>query len=384
MEGWSMKKKFILVLLAFILLSSTGIPIYAGVQKDPYKYNNKFLLWNAKEHKPVILPEVESFAKDLSKTLKGNVKIFFVPDMDIRGEYFDHPFIQYSIKVRSGKSEKYNYYTDLIFTRNRKLNQVNLSMWLNAKVTKKVAKQNETKIFDLIKYHFNEDVANAFKFKNPINRKDKKFQKEFQNKRWLPVVDRQEHLISYNIHKMQSEEDFDNFNMKKYLNADILYNEYIKPEMIKYNLFNNIKNFKEYYKEVEFPEFTSEDTGIYVASDGTWLKLDTIDTELRFKANDDKNGNPAFYCKFDLKIINKKRISLIFGNDIADKIYKFKDNGEDETDIKMKNGLILHAFRMNDPNKVKVYTKIKDKNKNLRSNEGEFLKEIEYKHRKGN
>ena len=379
-----MKKKFIIVLLAFILLSSTKIPTYAGAQKDPYKYNNKFLLWNTKEHKPVILPEVESFAKDLSKTLKGNVKIFFVPDMDIRGEYFDHPFIQYSVKVESEKPEKYNYYTDLIFTRNRKLNQVNLSIWLNNKVTKKVAKQNETKIFDLIKHHFKEDVASAFKFKNPINRKNKKFLKELQNKRWLPVVDRQEHLISYNIQKMQAEEDFDNFNMKKYLNADILYDEYIKPEMTKYNLFNNFKNFKEYYKEVEFPEFTSEDTGIYDASDGAWLKLDTADTELRFRANADKNGNPAFYCKFDLNVINKKRISLIFENDIADKIYEFKDNDKDETDIKMKNGLILHVYRMDDPNKVKVYTKITDKNKNLRSNEGEFLEEIKYKHRKEN
>lgn len=197
-------------------------------------------------------------------------------------------------------------------------------------------------------------------------------------------MDRQEHLISYNIHKMQAEEDFDNFNMKKYLNADILYNEYIKPEMSKYNLFNNIKNFKEYYKEVEFPEFTSEDTGIYDASDGAWLKLDTADTELRFRANAGKNGNPAFYCKFDLNVINKKRISLIFGNDIADKIYEFKDNNKDETDIKMKNGLILHVYRMDDSNKVKVYTKITDKNKNLRSNEGEFLEEIKYKHRKEN
>lgn len=379
-----MKKKFVIVLLAFILLSSTKIPIYAGVQKDPYKYNNKFLLWNAKEHKPVILPEVESFAKDLSKTLKGNVKICFVPDMDIRGEYFDHPFIQYSIRVGSAESNESNYYTDLIFTRNRKLNQVNLSIWLNTKVTKKVAKQNETKIFDLIKRHFNEDVASAFKFKNPINRKDKKFQKEFQNKRWLPVVDRQEHLIAYNIHNMQAEEDFDNFNMKKYLNADILYNEYIKPEMTKYNLFNNIKNFKEYYKEVEFPEFISEDTGTYEASDGVWLKLDTADTELRFRANAGKNGNPAFYCKIDLEKIIKKRISLIFGNDIANKIYEFKDNNKDETDIKMKNGLILHVYRMDDPNKLKVYTKITDKNKNLRSNEGEFLEEIKYKHRKEN
>ena len=375
-----MKKKFVIVILAFILLSSTKIPIYASVQKDPYKYNNKFLLWNAKEHKPVILPEVESFAKDLSKTLKGNVKICFVPDMDIRGEYFDHPFIQYSIRVGGAESNESNYYTDLIFTRNRKLNQVNLSIWLNTKVTKKVAKQNETKIFDLIKHHFKEDVASAFKFKNPINRKDKKFQKEFQSKRWLPVVDRQEHLISYNIHNMQSEEDFDNFNMKKYLNADILYNEYIKPEMIKYNLFNNIKNFKEYYKEVEFPEFISEDTGMYEASDGVWLKLDTIDTRLRFRANAGKNGNPAFYCKFDLKEINKERISLIFGNDIADKIYEFKDNNKDKTEIKMKNGLILHVYRMDDPNKVKVYNEITDKNKNLGSFEGEFLKEIKYKH----
>ena len=50
----------------------------------------------------------------------------------------------------------------------------------------------------------------------------------------------------------------------------------------------------------------------------------------------------------------------------------------------MKNGLILHVYRMDDPNKVKVYTKITDKNKNLRSNEGEFLEEIKYKHRKEN
>ena len=85
-----------------------------------------------------------------------------------------------------------------------------------------------------------------------------------------------------------------------------------------------------------------------------------------------------------MNVINKKRISLIFENDIADKIYEFKDNDKDETDIKMKNGLILHVYRMDDPSKVKVYTKITDKNKNLRSNEGEFLEEIKYKHRKEN
>ena len=85
-----------------------------------------------------------------------------------------------------------------------------------------------------------------------------------------------------------------------------------------------------------------------------------------------------------MNVIYKKRISLIFGNDIADKIYEFKDNNKDETDIKMKNGLILHVYRMDDSNKVKVYTKITDKNKNLRSNEGEFLEEIKYKHRKEN
>ena len=162
-------KKIILFLL--ILIFTTSIPVKAeSVKLDSYT-NGKFLLWDNKKQKIIILPQVITFTNKIKEIMNID-DINIQPSFDF---YLDcatkskinYPYINYYIDFK--KQDK-PITIILSFTRNKKLYKVIIlkgdKAINNSKITIKDIKDKDIKtLFNIIKTCFNEDIKKAYSTK---------------------------------------------------------------------------------------------------------------------------------------------------------------------------------------------------------------------------
>ena len=311
-------KKIILFLL--ILIFTTSIPVKAeSVKLDSYT-NGKFLLWDNKKQKIIILPQVITFTNKIKEIMNID-DINIQPSFDF---YLDcatkskinYPYINYYIDFK--KQDK-PITIILSFTRNKKLYKVVIlkgnKAINNSKITIKDIKDKDIKtLFNIIKTCFNEDIKKAYSTKQSG---------------WKKV----KNSLGYEVINHSLNKYINRFDIYQHFYTKELYNELFSQSLI----FPNFSSFNEFTKFSEIRITNQNDKDIQLLSDKIVLNknrlsvifnnLDFTGESLTYGFNYFNDKKPFIYYTKNLE--NKKGIQ-IFNKDVQNKINEAIENNKTE------------------------------------------------------